>query len=68
MLPLESVGGEEPAASGDIADPKIAVNPGSELAGIGRLPFVTTPVAPISDGQLVGDSGHSEKRHRSTDA
>ncbi len=59
MLPLESVGGEEPAANGGIADPKIAVNPGSELAGIGRLPSVTTPVAPISEGQLVGESGHS---------
>ncbi len=31
------------------------------VSGVGRLPSVTTPVVPISERQLVGESRHSSK-------
>ncbi len=31
------------------------------MTGIGRLSSVTTPVAPIPEGQLIGESRHSSK-------
>jgi hypothetical protein len=32
----------------------------SGMPAYGRLPSATTPVAPISEGQLLGESGHSK--------
>jgi hypothetical protein len=53
MLPLESVVGEETAANGATADPKIALRRGSELAGVGRF----LPNAVQYDGSKLSAGG-----------
>ncbi len=40
----------------------------SRTARSGRLLPVEEAIFRTVEGQLIGDSGHSEKRHRSTDA